>query len=779
MILLKKAIRSIWQGKRSYASCIALIALGIMSYVGFGSTGTKLMQSMDHMYAATNFGDAFAVVEGISPSMASHLARTPGVEQVGVATTANARFLHEGDAVLSLHVISYDQDEEIPMNRPLLQEGEMPRRGEIAVSQTFYRAQGLNIGDTVSLLSDGKQLRLTVSGVVLSPEYISEVGDGMSGDGSTSGYAYVPPEEAAALAQNDGMANYVTFRFSPGVTYNEAEAVLRESLERYGLRSIYGQEDHPGHYSTWLSFANLTSISGMLAVLFLLVAVLVLYILLRRVMEQERTQIGTMKALGYSGGKIVMLYMGYGGVVGFVGGVLGIAAGSALAVWFLQVYLDILLMPAVHTPLAVDLYINSMIISVFSGLIGAVIGARSVLRLSPAESMRPAAPPQRKKRNPRDRKSVLPATVFMAVRNIGRGRFRSAFIAGGLAVSFAILTLMSSYAAILDEVMMTVFEKSQQYDVKLTLTQPMPRNSAISSILPLGQVGNAEGMLTISAPFYNNHLSETVTLYGMDENSSMYRIYDSHSQKYIPLPDQEILISRAISDRLEARVGDTLTFTTGYTGKDRIAVTVAGIINENTGYAAYMNLDALCRLIGSEPAVNNLLLETSDPASIREYVTGADNVDIVYDKAEEQAFMQQELNSQIGVNVGLFAVIGLGIACAIIASSASISLSERSREYATLRVLGMGVGQIGKIMIAEYVILAAVALIPGIPMALGLRSLMCNAMSDQVLCINPNIASVHYIVGFLVCLIAVAMANISSIRQVARLEITEVLKERE
>ncbi len=777
MILLKKALRSIWKGKRSYASCILLIALGVASYIGFSQTSIRLTAIMNDMYHMQRFGDAFASVSGISPDAARALSRLEGIAQVTGRTTADVRVLELGDTVLNLHILSHDPQEIQPLDSFLLLKGKAPSRGEIVVSQTFFEAQGLSLGDRLYILTDGRQMRPVVSGVAISPEYISEW------SGGTSGYAFMLPEEVSTLAESEGLANYLSFRLEPGTEYRDVEIVLEDALTRYGLKSLYPRKDHPGHYSTEMAFFNLSMIANMLSTIFLTVAALVLYILMRRVIEQERTQIGTMKAFGLSSGKILLVYMGYGGFTGLAGGLLGILVGLGICEYFTGIYLLIMRMPPVKVPVTLSILLTALVLSVVVGLVGAITGAKSVLDLSPAEAMRPPAPPMVKKKRPNTGNNpiakLMPLEISMALRNISRSRFRSAFVAGGIAVSFSVLTFMSSFAAIRDEVVMDQFTYNQQYDIQLNFKEAQRFSHAVHSAENLPGVTAAEGILEITAIGYHNHILETITVTGLEPNSQMRRLFDSSSRSYVEVPEQGAVVTLSLADKLAIKVGDTVVITTPYTHDRKLPVVVTAIVGENMGRTMYLNLDTMCAMLGTDKAVNTLLLQSNDPAGVSTILTEAKNTGTLQQMAEVRQTVQTMLDQSLGVNVGLFAVIGLGIAFAIIASSASISLSERSREYATLRVLGMTPGQIGKILITEYFLLSAIGFIPGIPLAIGLRGMLMSVMSEDTVAITMNIAAIHYIVGGLFCLVAAVLANLSSIKHIAKLEMTDVLKERE
>lgn len=773
MILFKQALRGLWRGKRSYAACILLIALGVASYVGFTQSGQQLLATMNSLYATQNFGDAFAEVKGISQGGVAALENLQGIERASGTATADVRVLSGGEDQLSLHLISRDESAPAPLDQFLLLAGSFPQQGEIAVSRLFFEAQGLAISQEIELSYKGQLIRSSISGIVGGPGYIAELGDP-----ATSGYACMPAEAIQTLTGNTRLYNTLSFRLSPGTTFEQVEPALGEALARYGLQSLVARKDHAGHYAAHDSFTQLTDIGGMLAGLFLGVAVLVLYILLRRVIEQDRTQIGTMKAFGIGPGRILSLYIGYGMLTALVGCLLGMALGIGIAQYFTAIYLTILQMPAI--PYAHDLTVlaTALAQSLLAGVFGAVMGARAVMDLSPAEAMRPAAPPPIKKKS-RQRQSILPLPVSMALRSLSRAKFRSGFIAGGLAVSFAILTFMSSYASIMDDIMMTQFSKIQHYDIKLSLSQPLSYTAAIQSASGLNGVSGAEGLLEVPVTFRNGHLKKEGTAIGMEQGATLQRMYDSLQEVYIAVPQNGAVISQSLADRLEAGVGDTLLMTTDYTGDDELPVTVSGIIGVNEGPTAYVELGRLCGILGTDSAVNAVLLQTADLSGVKAQLSDAGQVSAVIDKAATQQLMQNDLDASLGINVGLFAVMGLGVAFAIIASTASIALSERSREYATLRVLGLSPGDVGKTLLLEYCILSLIAILPGLPMAYGMRWFMLTAMSDDTLSLSMHIALIHFLVGGAVSLLVVLLANISSIRSIARLEMTDILKERE
>jgi putative ABC transport system permease protein len=124
-------------------------------------------------------------------------------------------------------------------------------------------------------------------------------------------------------------------------------------------------------------------------------------------------------------------------------------------------------------------------------------------------------------------------------------------------------------------------------------------------------------------------------------------------------------------------------------------------------------------------------------------------------------------------------IAGMAVAYAIITNTSSISLSERKREYATLRVLGMHPREIGKILGFEYWVLTAIGIIPGIPLVRMLKEGMAGMMDTTMFSIPLSTPVSSYATAAVLCMITVALCNFTSARHIAKFDMVDILKERE
>jgi putative ABC transport system permease protein len=760
------------------------MATGIMMFVSFHLLFLNLSASMNGMYEDRRFADAFARVGGIPLSAAQRLESVPGVERAQAGITADVRVLREGfDRAVTLRLSSFDPAAEEPLNEFELAGGALPGEDGILLGKAFAQAGGYSVGDTVELVLRGQKVIFIVSGLVQSPEYVYAIPDTgqLMPDNATFGFGYVNQERLAALAGMEGMANSLSFLLKEGYSYSRAEPYLEESLARYSLLALYGRENQPSHAMLSQEVDSIGAMSSSLPMVFILLAVVILYIMMRRMIQQERTQIGTMRAFGLSGLRVIAHYLSYGGVLGAAGGVTGLALGLLMTDAMTGVYLEFFSLPALRVPPDPGIMISGAGIAVFAGIAGAFMGARSVLRLLPGEAMRPESPPgvtgDLLKRLPFLR-LILSSLGFMAIRNISRNRFRSGFVVVGVAFSFALTAFMASFHEMFDVMIFDQLTKVELYNLKISLSEPAAYTPALESARALEGVRRAEGLLELSAELAFGHLSKTAPLTGIKAGSSLYRIYDSDTRAHYPPPTEGLLLSASLAERLKVKRGDLLAIKTPYTGDETFCVPVAGVFTSSLGAAAYMEMDALRKALSLPEAVTSVILDASSPGAIREELLDSQAVSAVVSQ-EEALSMYEDLIGEYAYLINMMSVSGAIVAFAIITNSAGISLSERKREYATMRVMGMHPAEIGTVVGFEYWSLTLLAFPLGILLTGCLKRGVAGMINNDIFTIPLYTAPSSYIIAGALCCAAVFLSNRSARRKIARFDMVEVLKERE
>ncbi|WP_444643683.1 ABC transporter permease [Caproiciproducens sp. R1] len=782
--LWKQAVRGVWRGRKSYFACIVLLAMGIMVYVSYQLLYVNLSSAQKQFYASQRFADGFASVDAIPAGAVKNLSDIKGISRIDSSITLDARVMGLSDTkIVTLRLNSFDPEDPERLNNFVLAKGTVPESGGLLIGQTFAAANKLAVGDTVRLIVNGQEIERQITGIAQSPEYVYVIPDTgqLLPDDSAFGFAFVPAADLETLGSGRGIANRLSFLLEKGATFRQVEAPLREALEPYGLRSLTARKDQPSHAMLQQEIDQLGSMSASIPTVFIVMAVLILYIMLKRMIEQERMQIGTLKAFGFSNWTIVLHYLSYGGVTGAVGGVAGVLLGLVMTGGMTQMYLDYFSLPAIQVPPDPFYILMGLLIAVLSGLAGAFMGVRGVLRLEPGEAMRPPSPPVLKSdlfaRLPLIRK-LLTSYGFMASRNITRNKFRSTFVLAGMAFAFAITAFMASYGDMFKTLMLDQFTKVEVYDLKITLKTPTGAADALETADALKGVDSAEAILELPAELHREHLQEAVSLTALPDDVGLYRIYDVDSKQNHSPPKEGILLSSTLAKKLQAKRGDVLTVRTPYTGDRDIPLPVMGVVHTNSGSSAFASLKGIWNALDIPPTVNSILLSAKDPQAIKAELTDAKNVAAMTDQEEAKASYMDMFRTYSSL-MEMMQGIGMIIAFAIITNTASISLSERKREYATMRVLGMHPKEIGKVVSFEYWVLSLGALPLGILLTRMIKQAMATTIDSDLFTMPLNTPLGSYFSAAVLCAATVALSNRLARRRISKFDMVEVLKERE
>ena len=328
VILFKKMLRDIRTSLSAYILCILIVAIGLCGYSVLGLCYDNMVLSRDTFFRNTDYCDGFADTADTDLQAASRLEGLDGVSAAEGRLVQNVELADvEGEA--ELHLVSWSEGQ---MNRPLLTRGMMPGEGkqELILGESMANARGLKPGDTIKIVVAGKKVPMKITGIGTTPENIYMIRDRNELLPSPETYdaAFASYRTIARLLGKEYRANSFLIRLESGVEWERVEDAVEQLLEAYGLISVYEGADQTGAAMVGEEIKQLEKMSGVIPLLFLSVAAVVLYITLSRMTEQQRTQIGTMMALGISKWQIRFHYLLYGAVIGAAGGILGTAPKS-------------------------------------------------------------------------------------------------------------------------------------------------------------------------------------------------------------------------------------------------------------------------------------------------------------------------------------------------------------------------------------------------------------------------------------------------------------------
>jgi putative ABC transport system permease protein len=299
----------------------------------------------------------------------------------------------------------------------------------------------------------------------------------------------------------------------------------------------------------------------------------------------------------------------------------------------------------------------------------------------------------------------------------------------------------------------------------------------VESVSSLSGVKAAEGLLEIPVELKHKHLKKDVVLTGLEQNSVLYKIHDYKRNTDLSPSGSGIILSDRLAEKLDAKRGDII-YVSSRLLKDDVPLMVSNVAEMNMGQICYMNIEGLAELFEINLSVTSVIFNAEDTGKIKSYLTTASNVISVQDRETIMAHNRTLMGPASAVMV-VVEIMAIAVAFAIIYNISSISLSEKKREYTTLRVLGLTVKEVGEILKFENWLLCFIGMLLGIPCAKILITIYAGMTNFDLMKFPATISPYAYISGLIECIAVVFLSNKSSVQIIKKFDMVEVLKDRE
>jgi len=785
--LERKLLRDLWNLKAQVASIAVVVACGVGVLVGSIATIRTLQLSQSEYYARYHFAHVFARLKRAPEAVARQLEEIPGVAQVATRVVEDVAVDVPGvSEPATLRLVSIPSAGQPPVNQLHLRSGRWPAPGrldEVLLNEAFASATGLRPGTVVTAVVNGRRQTLKVVGVALSPEYVYQLQEGaVFPDNRRFGVAWVPREGLAAAFDSTGAFNDVSLGLSPGARPEAVVAAADRLLDRYGSLGAYGRDRQTSHKLVTDEFAQIATMSTFLPAIFLGVGAFLLHVVLSRLVATEREQIAVLKAVGYGNGSIGLHYVKLVVSVVLLGVVLGIGLGTAYLRLLTTQYARYFHFPVLLVHMDVSLVLFAGGVSLAAALLGALKSVRQATALPPAEAMRPPSPPIFRK-TMLDRLGLgrfLHAAGQLVVRNVERQGARTTLsaLAIGLAVSI-VVTMLIMFDGVF-YITSDALPATQREDVALHLTDTLSQPRAVAALRALPGVVRAEAMRQVPVRLRAGHRSKEVALLGVDPQMQLRPLLDFQLRS-VRLPARGLLLSAVLADQLGVRPGDVVRVEV-LEGDRRVRdVLVTGIVNEAVGLGAYLQADVLARLMGESGAADAAFLRVDSNQADALFLslkglprtTGATLARSVRENFREL------VRQSIATNLSVLLFFAAALSAAIVYNDARISLAERSRELATLRVMGFTRAEVARVLFGEL----AVVMLAGLPLGClfgwGLAEAIIPVFGNDMLRMPVLTSGYSFIVGMATVVVAGVFSGLVVRRRVDTLDLVSVLKTRE
>lgn len=781
--IMKKSLRSLIRNKGSYIACILVLALGISVFIAMLSIFAQMKDGIDRYYRENRFGDVFANVSSMPAGVMKQLAELEGISAVDGVLTKTVRVLDdESEDIITIKLIGAETDEQQAVNQYTYQGEELKYNDDLWLGKAFYHAHNLVGGDTFTLLINGKAETFSVRGIVESPEYITVISDtAFLPDDNSYTIGFIRNEALEAFTAMKGQVTEVSFLLEDGYDFDDVQALLEQELEQYGLQTLYARADQTSHFYLSEEFAQITIIGTILPVIFLLVSFIMLYIMLKRLIEQERGQIGTFKAFGYTGAELLAGYLLYGLTVGFLSFILGLVISYPLGAQLYATYQQLYSLPEPDYMLSGRACAAGLGLFVVVSTISALMGADSVLKIRPAEAMRAKAPRLKHsgiRLHGRLSKLLFTQSGIMAIRSILRNRTRSALIVLSIISAFTIINVIYALGIACTDTIVRQPRLTELYDVKASFEQPISRNEVLSEVRRIRGVQDADSVLTVPVQLVHQNVNEDAAIHGSSDSSAFYRILDVNGRYHEP-PANGILLNRTLAEKLGVRVNDMIEIKSPYLKED-VQLTVVNIIEETLGAGCYMEINSLSSLFYPEPMVTQVLIrgDTAQVQAIRREMTGFPNVLTVLTQERQEEVHRKMLSSLVAM-VYAFIIMSFFMGFGAIYNVSRISLAERQRELATMRIIGYRIDETAAINSFEQWLMLMIGVLLGFGPAYLLKDYMASLFSNDLYMLHVELTLTSTAIAVGSCVLAVILANLAARNEIKQYHLAEVLRERE
>ena len=792
-MLLRKLLRTAWSYKSQFISMIIMMTLGIGIFLGFNMEWKTIEYDVGNFFEETKYADYRLYSEtGFTKDDLDKIASIDGVDAATRYLTVNLEL--KGNSKKSL---ALDVSENYTVSTFTLIDGEKSNEKSdgIWLSDKFAKENGINIGDTLTLEFQGMDISCKVIGLVKSGEHMICLADSnqVMPDYTTFGFAYISPakldsilrekvldditdemkkaglpedmaKEQAEKALTDGMLTeaadkvFCQINILSDMEKDDIENAVKEKLGKTFM--IVSKEDSAVYREAMGEATEGKAMGSILPVLFLAIAILTMVTTMHRIATNEKTQIGILKALGFKNRRILLHYSFYGLFIGIIGSALGTVLGYYVCKAVMSedgmmgTYFDMPDWSAATPSFCYPVIIGTVLLLALISF----LSVRAQLKGNAADALRPYTPKKMKK-SLIEKLPLFGKTNFATkwnIRDLMRHKSRFAMtlvgIVGCMVLMVAGLGMRDTMAGFLD----LLDNGISHYTTKVNLVENTDYDEAKQLISELE--GDWESFSGISLNGY------TATLDIVHNSNGRFSVIDEDN-KPIDLQDDGVYLCLRLSDK--AQIGEYIDFSP-YGGEETYHVKVIGY-NRSIMTESVTMTDKCADKLGIDYSISSVYTD-KDSSEIP-------SSDLISGKQDKQQLMDS-FSSFTDIMDGMvfiliIAAVILGIV--VLYNLGVMSYVERSRELATLKVLGFRSKKIGRLLITQNVWLTVIGVLLGLPAGIGTLQWMLVSLAGEYelkLMLGPITYSVSVLLTFGVSILVGWMVA----RKNKKIDMVEALK---
>ena len=697
--LSKKILRDIKLNKMQFFNIFIMVFLGVFVFAGIHAYMDGMKESGEKYYQSNNLQDIWITGENFDKDDLKKVKKIDNVKNAERILTISTELEGYKDVLLETNFIESNE-----ISKMYIVDGEEFAKDKDGVWLDSYLAKNLDlkVGDDITFDYKDYKIKKKILGLVNTPDHVYIVKDetAVFPTHKDYGYIYLSIDQ---FPQDYYVFNQIIVDVDDTSKINNTKIDIENKIK--SAIAVTDRSSNSSHetYNSEIEEGN--TYSGVFTFLFLFIAILSVVTTMNRFVKKQRTQIGTLKALGFKNKKIIRHYVSYGFYVSLLASICGLLVGKyVLGGFFLNMEMSYFEVPIYETVLIPTVYILAALVVILITLV-TYLSCRSILKESAVDALRVEIPKVKNTKFDLTTKGIFKKSSISTrwnLRDIGRNKSRSLMAIVGiigctmlLICAFGMLDTMNSY---LD----WEFDKLNDFAYKLSLSNNYTDKQLDKLI---DKYGNSTSE-TLGIEIKINDKKETNTLTINDAKDHLK--YTDHNQKYIELKDDGVYITEKLSQKYGLNVGDNVSWHI-FGDEEWYTCKIIGLNRDPQNQSLSMTRKYY-ESLGLEYKADSLY--TDEDLSEVKTIDGVDKIQSISNLREGMESMLETMKTMIALLIVVSAVLGY----VIIYNLGVLSFTEKQYQFATLKVLGFKNKQIKNIFIKQNLWLSIIGIIVGLPL---------------------------------------------------------------
>jgi putative ABC transport system permease protein len=771
MKLFIKLLRDIKQSIGQFIAFVLVIAVGAFFYAGLNTLSDNLSAYTKAYYKDHNLSDLNVYYKQISKQDVESLRQIQGINNIEGRLSLDAtQSFTDMKASIKLHSIPENNE----INTSAVMEGKIPlRKDEVLLDFNYAKEHNFQVGDQIQISMNDRNMMFTISGLAMNVEYVKK---NTTQDHKASGFAYVTeaalPEIVGGLYYNEILVDA-----KEGYDIDQLSHDIEVQSKDLSYLSLVSKERSFSYSQLQQTIYNNKMMSTVIPLVLFIIEAIILFLTMSRIIDSQRNQVGTMKALGVKNKNIMLHYMGYPVLAGIVGSILGyVIAASVFIPMIVARGAKSSSLPDITYPLSIPSVFISIFFSSAFGIVACYLSARPILRERAAMAMRPKPPKKMKKLLIEKIPGFWQRISYnykIILKNIFLNKSKALASSVGVVLSTALLITAFGTQMGLIQVADQI-EKVNTYDLKVDYK----RGTALNTLQLPTDVKNSYDLSTFPVEFIKGDTNKNATLVVTEKENNLIHFLDEN-EKQITLDDSGVLVPKSYANQYQIVEGDSIRikFTEPELANKTVDMKVIHISTQYSDPSFYIT-PAYLKSFGIHYNPSSLLVEIGssiDLPTVRNFFEQDQQVETVTDRNDLKRSAEYTLKQNSFVFI-MFIISAVVLSFGTIYTISSINIYERNRELATLKVLGYPKNKINRLIFFENIILTTFSVIVAIPIGIYLFTVAGKAMASAHQQIPNQINLLVMVISVAIAYVLTILSNLLLRRKVSQINMIESLK---